>query len=89
MNNCRTYKKMMPDAYYGELAPAAQEKFDSHLNQCSTCFTEWRRLKSTLGLMDEPVAQEPDARFWDEFTDRLTEKLPSAEQRWPFPARFR
>ena len=86
MMACRTCRKMMGAALYGELSPRRQRKFESHRATCASCAEEYRALGLTLQLMDEreKVTVEPEywEGFWTRLSRRLGDRSGAAHPRW-------
>ena len=63
MKNCAEYEDQFIEAFYGELATAAREEFEQHLETCPQCGTSFKELERTLQAMDlAKPAPPPDSR---------------------------
>lgn len=75
MSDCRTCRRRMIEAYYGELDPSARTAFERHLAACDDCRAEYAGLNRTLRLMDKRERPDPGPAFWDGYFDRLSKRM--------------
>lgn len=73
--SCPSFKPLMAEALFGEIAEADRHRLDAHLADCDACTAEFRSLQSTLNVTatyEHP--ERPDA-YWDAFSNRLYDRL--------------
>ena len=69
--------------YYGETAPAYEQRAAEHLEACGPCRGEYVRLQQVLGVIDESaVAVEPPPSFERTVWARLEPNLRPARRSW-------
>ena len=69
--------------YYGETAPAHEQRAAEHLEACGPCRGEYVRLQHVLGVIDESaVAVEPPPSFERTVWARLEPNLRPARRSW-------
>ena len=69
--------------YYGETAPAQEQRAAAHLEACGPCRGEYVRLQHVLGVIDESaVAVEPPPSFERTVWARLEPNLRPARRSW-------
>jgi anti-sigma factor RsiW len=69
--------------YYGETAPALEQRAAAHLEACGPCRGEYMRLQHVLGVIDESaVAVEPSPSFERTVWARLEPNLRPAQRSW-------
>jgi anti-sigma factor RsiW len=69
--------------YYGETAPAEEQRANAHLEACGPCRGEYARLQHVLGVIDErAVAVEPPPSFERTVWARLEPDLRPARRGW-------
>ena len=69
--------------YYGETAPAYEQRAAEHLEACGPCRGEYVRLQQVLGAIDESaVAVEPPPSFERTVWARLEPNLRPARRSW-------
>ena len=69
--------------YYGETAPAHEQRAAAHLEACGPCRGEYVRLQQVLGVIDESaVAVEPPPSFERTVWARLEPNLRPARRSW-------
>ena len=69
--------------YYGESAPAQEQRAAAHLEACGPCRGEYVRLQHVLGVIDESaVAVEPPPSFERTVWARLEPNLRPARRSW-------
>jgi hypothetical protein len=71
----RKFKKLMVEAFYGELLPQEKELFDSHVRVCSECAEIHKRVAATLGVMHQRQRPEPDKAYWGGYWTRLESQI--------------
>jgi hypothetical protein len=80
--------------YYGELSGAEQVTVQEHLEGCSECLAEFRKLRQVLEVVNEetfPVPARPDeyeAAVWRRIRTKLPENPPRWWQAWLAPQRL-
>ena len=75
MKPCRQVRRLFTEALYNNLEPGMQRRFDDHLASCAKCAKAFRRMKRTLAVMDHRVRVEPPPQFWDQYWDRLQQRM--------------
>jgi hypothetical protein len=69
--------------YYGETAPAHEQRAAAHLEACGPCRGEYVRLQQVLGVIDESaMAVEPPPSFERTVWARLEPNLRPARRSW-------
>jgi hypothetical protein len=69
--------------YYGEAAPAEEQRAAAHLDACAPCRGEYVRLQHVLGVIDEnAVAVEPAPSFERTVWARLEPNLRPPQRSW-------
>lgn len=74
-NKCKKYRKVFVEALYNELPAAGRESFQAHLNECQGCASEYAKMVSVLGIMDERKRPEIKEEYWDSYWTRLEERI--------------
>ncbi len=83
-----TFKKMMAEAFYGELAGDEKKEFNLHLMECAECTRAYKKMSTTLAVMHQRQQPEPDASYWNNYWRRLEPELrrnhasPSQQSSW-------
>ena len=77
MMNCKDCEKVFAEALYGELGELQQQQFQEHLDDCSQCREQFQGMQMALQIMDKRERSEPDDAFWDNYWDKLEQKLSS------------
>jgi hypothetical protein len=80
MSECSKSRKYFVDALYHELTPEQQEFFDNHLQECSSCRSEFEKLQSTLKIMDLREQETLPEEFWTNFQQKLEAQLDQEEK---------
>jgi hypothetical protein len=93
MKPCEHYQELFVEALYDELPKEKLYELQSHLNSCAKCSAEYRKLQSTLQVMNERTRTEPDETYWKNYWNTLNaslEKETEAKQEKQnlFPVRF-
>lgn len=77
MKPCREIRSIFIDALYGALPEARQQAFQQHLASCNKCSAAYKKMSRTLKVMSDHPRSEPDAKFWDNYWDRLSSRIES------------
>jgi hypothetical protein len=75
MKECRYIRSMFIKALFNELEGTAKEKFQEHLENCSQCTLDFQNKKQTLEFMKLRKVNPPASKFWEEFQDKLFNRL--------------
>ncbi|MCF8260170.1 MAG: hypothetical protein K9J12_05295 [Melioribacteraceae bacterium] len=75
MSDCKNITELFEKALYEELNVNENKLFNSHLQSCNKCKTEYLELTQTLKLVRNYETPEPDANFMDDFWLELQPKL--------------
>jgi hypothetical protein len=80
---------MFDEAYYEELDAEQRYFFDKHLLVCPKCKSGFAEMASTLKVMAKKIRPEPGQTFWDDYWNRLENRMkeeksdqPKPEPRW-------
>jgi len=86
MNTCRSWRKMFPEAIYGDLDAETRRKMELHFSACEDCAGLYRSMAAAVRKMEARPA--PDTarapEFWAGYWDRLEARMALEEAR---PAR--
>jgi hypothetical protein len=88
MKPCKQVRRSFVEALYNELDQEERKEFDAHLESCLKCRKAFRKMKRALSLMNQRVRVEPDPRFWDDYWNRLEERMQSEKQAPPRPVQW-
>lgn len=94
MNPCKQIRRLFIEALYNELDSDGQQRVDAHLKECIKCLKAFRRMKRALLIMNQRVRVEPDPKFWDQYWNRLEQRMQQEKpvivqrswQRWIYRA---
>lgn len=75
MSECRRCRSQLVEAYYKELSAPQQEWVDAHLGHCPDCAAEFRKITSTLQMVNREAQPDPGAEFWDGYYARLQKRM--------------
>jgi hypothetical protein len=81
MSNCEKYRDKFIEALYDELAPEEKRQFETHLQSCAECTSEFEQMATTLKIMDKRIRKEPGEGFWDGYWEKLSRRLEEKEHR--------
>ncbi len=79
MNNCRKCWSMFIEALYNELTEERKKWFKFHLQSCPKCAEEYKKIGTTVGVMNQRTRTEPDSFFWDGYWDKLADRMETEE----------
>lgn len=89
MSDCTKCREMFDEAYYEELDAEQRSFFDNHLLVCPKCKSGFAEMASTLKVMAKKIRPEPGQTFWDDYWNRLENRMkeeksdqPKPEPRW-------
>lgn len=88
MKPCKQVRRSFVEALYNELDQEERKVFDAHLESCLKCRKAFRKMKRALSLMNQRVRVEPDPRFWDDYWNRLEERMQREKQAPPRPVQW-
>ncbi|MFN0157566.1 MAG: anti-sigma factor family protein [Bacteroidota bacterium] len=69
------FRKMMAQAFYGELHPEEKQRFDEHFAVCESCAEAYRQIDAALSMMHQRQRQEPEEAYWQNFWARFEPEL--------------
>jgi len=75
MSECSKCRKYFVDALYDELTPEQKDHFNHHMETCSSCRSEFEKMKSALEIMDLREQESLPGEFWTNFQQRLELRL--------------
>ncbi len=75
MKNCRTWRKRIPEAVYGDLDTKTRGELDRHLASCGKCSGLYQALAKTVRQMSVRPAPDREPEFWEGFWDRLGRRM--------------
>lgn len=74
MSDCQKCRDMFVEVLYDDLDPENKLIFDSHLQKCEKCASEFSEMETTVKFMDKKARPQMERDFWDGYWDRLAEK---------------
>lgn len=80
MKQCKKINQLMADAVYGDLSETGKRVFQDHIDTCPQCAQDYDKIKKTLGVMEQRERPEMSTGFWDNYYQRLEEKLDHSEK---------
>ena len=86
MKRCRTWRKNIPAAIYGELDVKTREKLERHLALCEECSGLYAGMAATVRKLDVRPAPDAPPQFWEGYWDRLERRMVSEAERKALPA---
>ena len=90
MTECKKMKKMMVEAIPNDLTEDERRRFHKHLKICAGCAKEYKKLTELMGVMNKRHRPQMSQAFWDNYTNRLDEKMVTAtEKREPVVRKFK
>ncbi|TAK53967.1 MAG: zf-HC2 domain-containing protein [Bacteroidetes bacterium] len=78
MRNCKEYQELFVEAYYDELPADEMQELMEHLASCSVCSSEFKKLETTLHVMNKRERVEPDEAYWKQYWNTLSTSLENA-----------
>jgi hypothetical protein len=81
MSECSKCRNYFVDALYDELTPEQKDHFNHHMETCSSCRSEFEKMKSALEIMDLREQDSLPGEFWSDFQQRLESRLDREEKR--------
>ncbi len=75
MKQCEHYQELFVEALYDELQKEKLYELQSHLNSCANCSAEYRKLQSTLQVMNQRTRTEPDETYWKNYWNTFNASL--------------
>jgi hypothetical protein len=81
MSECSKCRNYFVDALYDELTPEQKDHFNHHMETCSSCRSEFEKMKSALEIMDLREQESMPGDFWSDFQQRLETRLDREEKR--------
>ncbi len=83
MNNCRKCRSLFAEALYDELSQKQKERFKAHLQSCPKCAEHYEKMHTTVGVMNQRTRKEPAPFFWDNYWDKLVDRMEEKERSFP------
>lgn len=80
MNNCRKCRSMFVEALYNELNQEQNQWLQSHLQACLKCAAEYKKISTTMSVMNQRSRTKPDNFFWDGYWDKLVGRMEAEEK---------
>lgn len=80
MNNCRKCRAMFFEGLYNELNQEQKNRFEAHLDSCPECAAEYKKISTTMGVMNQRTRTEPDQFFWNSFWDKLADRMEADDE---------
>jgi hypothetical protein len=74
-HHCKKYRAMFSDALYRELPETGQAALQAHLEDCPLCAAEYAGMAAVLEKMDERKRPDKSEEYWENYWDRLEEKI--------------
>ncbi len=71
MKRCRSWRKMIPEALYGDMDTITREKLERHLAVCRRCSNLYGGMAATVRKMNARPAPDRPPQFWVSYWDRL------------------
>ena len=81
MTECKKMKKMMVEAIPNDLTEDERRRFHKHLKICAGCAKEYKKLTELMGVMNKRHRPQMSQAFWDNYTNRLDEKMVTATEK--------
>jgi len=81
MSECSKCRKYFIDALYDELTPEQKDHFNHHMETCSSCRSEFEKMKSAMEIMDLREQESMPGEFWTNFQQGLETRLDREEKR--------
>ena len=75
MNQCKQSKDLFDEALCQELNKEQELFLENHLQECPKCRSEFEEANAMLNFMKKRVRQGPDPAFWDEYWEKLRDRL--------------
>ena len=75
MNTCEQIRELFVDALYEELHGEDLRMLEEHLKECASCAGEFASMRSTLKVMDGRERPEPEPVFWQNFDEKLQQRI--------------
>lgn len=79
MNKCKKIKNLFNGAYCKELDKEQNNFLENHLRECPNCRSEFDGTNVMLNFMKKRVRVEPEPAFWDNYWERLTNRMTKEE----------
>ena len=83
MKPCEEYRKVLIETYYNELPADEKEQVVEHLASCKECSAEYKKLESTLAIMNKRERVEPDETYWKTYWNSLNLRLENEQKVLP------
>jgi len=75
MNRCKQSKDLFDEALYRELNKEQKLLLENHLRECPKCRSEFEKANRMLNFMKKKVRQEPGSAFWDNYWEKLRDRM--------------
>lgn len=88
MNPCKQCKDMFDEALCRELNKEQKLFLENHLHECPQCRSELEEANAMLSFMRKKVRQEPGPAFWDNYWEKLQDRMENEKKRKTFSQFF-
>ena len=89
MINCKEMKDKMIEYYYSEISEAEKKEFASHLESCSSCLNEYKKIEKTLNVVSSAGRPKLDESFGNKLyylvKEKAGRKITSSLMFWRIP----
>jgi hypothetical protein len=75
MNQCKQSKDLFDEALCQELNKEQKLLLENHLQECPKCRSEFEEANAMLNFMKKRVRQGPEPAFWDNYWEKLRDRL--------------
>jgi hypothetical protein len=75
MNRCKQSKDLFDEALCRELNKEQKLLLENHLRECPKCRSEFEKANRMLNFMKKRVYKEPGLAFWDNYWEKLQDRM--------------
>jgi hypothetical protein len=75
MNRCKQCKDLFDEALCQELNKEQKLFLENHLQECPKCRSEFEEANGMLNFMKKRIRQEPGPVFWDDYWEKLQDRM--------------
>lgn len=75
MSQCKQCKDLFDEALCQELNREQKLFLENHLQECPKCRSEFKEANAMLNFMRKKVRKEPGPVFWDEYWEKLQDRM--------------
>jgi hypothetical protein len=83
MMKCKRCRSFFPEALYGELSRQQEEQFYAHLEHCPACAAEFKKMQSTLKVMNRRERPKLNQAYWQGFWQRFEDSISESPETVP------